>query len=143
MTCFRSFLYVCLLISHSLLAYYPLGLKNWPAGSVICSRWTWLRLDRMDEKLNNAYWISPCFAINFLTNKAQNELTDKRNKNNFENFSKDITINPIYTMLWSIVDYPLDLIHIHCVYYSCQHHLWFISRSTLFYLYPRTWLSIN
>ena len=73
-------IYICLLISRSSLAYYPLGLKNWPAGSVICSRWTWLRLNRMDEKLNNAYWIPLCFAINFLSLHGSKQLIEEWNK---------------------------------------------------------------
>ena len=132
---FHSFLYVCLLISRSPLAYYPLGLKNWPAGSVICSRWTWLRLDGMDEKLNNAYWISLYFAINFLSLQGSKQLIDEWNKKKFENYLKDVVVDFISTLYLLIIDCPLDLIPIHRVYYDCQRHLCLIFYITLLYLY--------
>ena len=48
----------------------------------------------MDEKLNNAYWISLCFAINFLSLHGSKQLIEEWNKKNFENYLKDIIIDP-------------------------------------------------
>ena len=46
--------------------------------------------DRMNETLNNTSLISICFAISLLTQRAQNELTDKRTEREYENFPRDI-----------------------------------------------------
>ena len=44
MNIFRYFLWMSFDVPYTHFRYYPLGFKNWPTGSVICSRWTWLRL---------------------------------------------------------------------------------------------------
>ena len=55
--------------------------------------------DRMNETLNNTSLISICFAISLLTQRAQNELTDKRTKRKYEKFPRDIVIIHLHTML--------------------------------------------
>ena len=77
----------------------------------------------------------PALLLIFLANKAQNKLIDEWNKNKFENYLKDIAVDPICTLLRLIIDCPLDHIHIHRVYYGCQRHLCLISYVTLLYLY--------
>ena len=64
----------------------------------------------MDEILSNTSLFFPCFGVGLLTHRAQNELTDKRDKRKYEKFPRDIITIHLYTKLWSIVDYPLDVV---------------------------------
>ena len=64
----------------------------------------------MDETSNNTPLFPPCFGVSLPTHRAQNELTDKRDKRKYEKFPRDIITTHLYTMLWSIVDYPLDVV---------------------------------
>ena len=123
---FLSFLYLYPLISRTSFDHYPLGLKNWPAGSVICSRWTWLRLNWLDEKLNNAYWFSLCFAIIFLSLHGSKQLVEAWDKNNFENDLKDIFIVLVDCLYLFLNNCLLHLVHIYYSLHDCQCHLWFI-----------------
>ena len=140
---FISFLYLYLLISRRSFEHYPLGLKNWPAGSVICSRWTWLRLNWMDEKLNNAYWFSLCFAKIFLSLHGSKQLVEAWDKNNFENNLKDIFIILVDCLYLFLNNCLLHLVHIYYSLHDCQCHLWFIFILFSFCLWFCTWQTPN
>ena len=140
---FHSFLYIYLLISRRSFEHYPLGLKNWPAGSVICSRWTWLRLNWMDEKLNNAYWFSLCFAIIFLSRYGSKQLVEAWDKNNFENDLKDIFIVLVDYLYFLLNIYLLHLVPTYYSFYNYQCHLWSSFILFLSYLWFCTWQTLN
>ena len=140
---FLSFVYLYLLISRRSFEHYPLGLKNWPAGSVICSRWTWLRLNWLDEKLNNAYWFSLCFAIIFLSLHGSKQLVEAWDKNNFENDLKDIFIVLVDYLYLLLNICLLHLVPTYYSFYDYQCHLWSSFILFLSYLWFCTWHTLN